>query len=75
MEAAWTKITELSAKVWSATKEVAGFAKDLGRLTYLWIFGSESEFLQERVRFKARYLAINVEPAELAAAFSAALAR
>jgi hypothetical protein len=73
IESVWERLVQFAQGVWAATKQVATLARDVGRLAYLWLFGSEEEFAQARLRFKLCYLRVDLDPNELAAAFAKSL--
>lgn len=68
----WDDIVSFGRQLWESVKGLCAFARDLGRLTWYWLFRAD-EFPAERVRFRMKYFAVQIDPRELATALATSL--
>ena len=73
LKGVWNDIKAFASRVWETAKGLCEFAKDAAKLVWAWLFKQDDEYAAERLRFKAKYCAVQLDPAELANALAVSL--
>lgn len=72
IEGFWQDLRTFASQIWETIRGLCAFTRDLGRLTWFWLFRPQ-EFVAERTRFQLKYLAVQIDPRELASALAVSL--